>query len=85
MSELTQCNYCSLANIKRRAYDNNETVRMFSGGQFLNTVGIYVCVVPKDITDVMWKKMPVGNWDSGTGRLEYAVSNFMELSKSCVC
>ncbi len=79
MSELTQCNYCSLQGIKRRAGREgkhvhlNPDTRMSRGG-----VDIYVTPVTVDL--------PTAGVTQGSEfHQQYWVGWFMGVTKSCVC
>jgi len=70
MSDLTQCNYCTLQNIRRRALDNEKVTTLWGRG------GINVHVYPKDINI---KSI------SDSERSKYKRVWFKELSDHCVC
>ena len=78
MSELTQCNYCSLVAIKARAKHEKKEVTLMAARAFKTGIpnGIDVYVHPRGL---VVRTMPVG------ARQKYHVSWFMELSDRCVC
>ena len=70
MSELTQCNFCTLKDIKRRAEVQHKKVSIL--GDSLNG-GKRIYVHPKKV------KLSQDNKE------EYFVAWFMELTDSCAC
>jgi hypothetical protein len=78
MSELTQCNYCSLEAIKARAKRDKQAVTLMTGRPVFAGVpaGIDVFVHPRGINIRAVPNVP---------RQKYWVSWFMELSDHCVC
>ncbi len=76
MSELTQCNYCSLQQYEREAKKKNMKVHLITNKHG----GIDVYITPK-------KEKPDTRTDPKTGNnlSPYWRSWFMELSDHCVC
>ena len=85
MSSLTQCNYCSLRDIRRRARKEKKRVVLLPSS-FMG--GTNVFVVPKEIKkkDVMGWKGPSDNLPNGDSNYErYKVSWMMEVPDHCCC
>jgi hypothetical protein len=78
MSELTQCNYCSLQAIKARAKHEKKQVTLMAGHPWKGGMpnGIDVYVHPRGI-----QVRQMTHHD----RRKYWSSWFMELSDHCVC
>jgi len=79
MSELTQCNYCSLRDVKRQAAHVGKHVhikRDYNGE--LGGVDVYVTPVSVDL--------PEGEIPRASEFFQqYWVAWFMEVTKSCCC
>jgi len=73
MSELTQCNFCSLRKIKRRATGEGKTVTLRQSSE-----GIKVFVHRKDEDLLPWN-------DDTPPEKSNQVSEFYGLSGGCVC
>ena len=78
MSELTQCNYCSLRHIKADAQRRGKKVTILSDARW-GMGGVNVYVHPKG---VVIAKLEGG--EEGA-RKKYFVSWMMELTAHCVC
>jgi hypothetical protein len=77
MSELTQCNYCSLQAYRREAKHNNMKLTLMQGSKYKSLPhGIDVYVHPRSVNV---REL------SRTMRQRYWRSWFMELSDHCVC
>lgn len=82
MSELTQCNYCSLQRIKAQAKHDKKIVTMMPGPRLAPKAaggirGIDVYVHPRSVN--------VREIKSREARDDYWVSWFWELTDHCVC
>ena len=73
MSELTQCNYCSLQRIKTRAKENKCYVLKFKSHEMQGLGGYDIFVVPNG------EKLSKKNKD------KYFVSWMMEIGTECEC
>ena len=73
MSELTQCNYCSLQDIRARAKKEGKVVTVQAGG-----IGFKVFTHRRDELRVPW---PPSGEDSSTNQ----VSEMMEIPNECEC
>lgn len=85
MSGLTECNYCSLENIKTDTKKKGYKVVM-TPSEFMN--GINVFIVPKHfkIKDIrQWKDCDACPPHGDTNYRRYHVSWFMKLPDYCVC
>ena len=78
MSELTQCNYCSLREIQNRARSSEMKVTLLSDAKW-GMGGVNVYVHPKEI---LIKDLPDG--ENGERR-KYRVAWFMEVGTACSC
>jgi len=78
MSELTQCNYCSMSRIRRDAKAEKKKVTVLADARW-GMGGVNVYVHP---CDVNIRKLEGG--ENGE-RAKYRVSWMMELSEHCVC
>lgn len=78
MSDLTTCNHCSLAAIRRRAKREGKKITILADATW-GLGGVNVYVHPRNV-DV--KKLTAG--DKGSRR-KYFASWFMELTTHCVC
>jgi hypothetical protein len=77
MSELTQCNYCSLRAIKANAKHAKQQVTLMAGQKYKTLPpGVDVYVHPRNVN--------VRELSRGL-REKYHRSWFMELSDHCVC
>ena len=80
MSELTQCNFCSLKEIKRRAKKEGLRVTKLRNNKY---GGIDIFVIPKDIaiTPILDSlKQP-----ASLEHKKYFQAWFMKLTSHCVC
>ncbi len=79
MSDLTQCNYCSLKGIRRRAKKDGNKVHTKRNSVWCNG-GVNIYVAPSD------ELTPKGGIvEDSEFHKAYWVSWFMELSDGCVC
>jgi hypothetical protein len=78
MSELTQCNYCSLRRIRRDAKREKKRVTILSDARW-GMGGVNVYVHPRDVNVSRLR----GGEDGP--RREYFVSWFMQLTQHCCC
>jgi len=78
MSELTQCNWCSLQRYKAQAKHDKMEVTLMAARPVKGGIpnGIDVYIHPRALPI---RQMPAG------ARRKYWVSWFMELSDHCVC
>ena len=76
MSELTQCNYCSLRQIRQRAKKEGKKVTLLPGWRG----GKDVFVHPSRIT----RKKLLAEQKKDEGR-KYCVGWLMEITDHCVC
>jgi len=86
MSELTQCNYCSLQAIKAEAKRNKQKVTIMKGGKFamggrlcpdrMRGLDVFVHPLWIDLHDLPW---------TYAKRKRYWVCWFWELTDHCVC
>jgi len=84
MSELTQCNYCSLQRIRARAKREGKVVTLIPGG-----IGVDVFVHPEYVGLTGKVRIPANHRDSGGdlySRYEkYFVASMMEIPDRCCC
>lgn len=78
MSHLTQCNYCSLRQIRSRAKENGNTVCMTRNVAWTSG-GINVYVVPPNV------HAPKVIVEDSDFHKKYFVSWFMALTSCCAC
>ncbi len=78
MSELTQCNYCSMLRIRSDAKAEKMRVTILADARW-GMGGINVYVHPRDVNI---RKLE-GSEDGA--RAKYRVSWFMQLTDHCVC
>ena len=78
MSELTQCNYCSLLEVKARAKHENKSVTLIAGSR--HSVGL-----PNGIDVYVHPRGLNVRGMSRSARQKYWNRWFMELSDHCVC
>ena len=78
MSEFTQCNYCSLQQIRSRAKAKSWKVTKITNSKW-GMGGVNIYVHPKDI-----KIFDLKGGEDGE-RSKYRVSWFMELPERCCC
>ena len=78
MSELTQCNFCSLKSIRKRAKQLGQKVTVLHDAKWgMGGVNVYVHPPSLQIKD-----LPCG--EDGE-RKKYRVAWFMEVGDSCSC
>lgn len=77
MSELTECNHCSLKAIQRRADKQDKEVLVVSAPKFSFDKGVEVFTVPKGFDPEQLSDIPT--------RDKYFCCWFAELSERCVC
>ena len=76
MSELTQCNYCSLQEVRSQAKRDGLKVSLRPGWYG----GTDIFVHPKDV------KIPSGQQDDDSPlRMKYCARWMMEIGRSCCC
>ncbi len=79
MSELTQCNYCTLRDIKRQAAHEKKHVHLkHDTGRELDGIDVYVTPVSVDLPEGHITRV-------SEFHQEYWVSWFMGLTDHCVC
>ena len=78
MSQLTQCNYCSLKQYKSKARKNNQAIRLVDNPGVIK--GIDVLISPKGL------RLPrLGSDERDAFIKRYFVAWFMELGDHCEC
>ena len=77
MSELTQCNYCSMKDIKREAKGKGHRVVTREGTGQLGGINVYILPPGVEMAKVIK--------DDDEFSKKYFVAWFMKLSESCVC
>lgn len=79
MSELTQCNYCTLRGIRRRYKGTGSRVLVRYNARW-GAGGANIYVVPKDV------RVPKGGIiEDSKFHDKYSAAWFMEISNSCAC